>query len=77
MKIQTNNFKDENFFDFILRESGENLCLFVLKFSFFSAFASIGDSVDIYDYSKDFHLSLKSLLLCAADEKLFLRLGFK
>ena len=67
VKISTNknNFKREKkLFRFRIKKSGENLCLIIPKFSLFTRFLVHVDSVDIYDYSKDFHLSLKSLLLC-------------
>jgi hypothetical protein len=74
VKIQTNNLKRRRrrrrggkLFRFHIKKSAGNLCLFVPNFRFSLArlLSLLGDSVDIYDYSKDFHLSLKSfLLLC-------------
>lgn len=40
------------------------------------SFAFPGDSVDIYDYSKDFHLSLKSLLLRKREGEKFTSISF-
>ena len=63
-----NNFKDDHeekkvFRFHIERKAGENLCLFALSFPFFSFSRSLlGDNADIYDYSKDFHFSLQTLL---------------
>lgn len=82
VKIQTKiYFKETELFRFDIKKSGGNLCLFISNFFPFPScsFPFLGDSVDIYDYSKDFHLSLKSLFLLFVQTPslLLLRLDFK
>lgn len=70
----------KNFFDFTLRKGGEIYVRLSQTFARPTAplnFCLHGDSVDIYDCSKNFSDSLKVFFLFSENGKLFfLRLGF-